>query len=85
MSLLYYLENLSVGQSLPNLAAVDLTGRQDSLSNYNGKVLLLDFWATWCGPCIKSLPDLRQLTEELPDDSFEIISISIDFGCSTGT
>ena len=76
--LLYYLENLSVGQSLPNLAAVDLMGRQDSLANYKGKVLLLDFWATWCGPCIKSLPDLRQLTEELPDDSFEIISISID-------
>ena len=76
--LLYYLKNLSVGQNLPNLAAVDITGRQDSLSNYNGKVLLLDFWATWCGPCIKSLPDLRQLTEEHPDDSFEIISISID-------
>ena len=76
--LLYYLENLSVGRSVPNLVALDLNGREDSLSNYNGKVLLLDFWATWCGPCIKSLPDLRQLTEELPDASFEIISISID-------
>lgn len=76
--LLHYLENLSVGKSIPNLEALDLVGQQDSITNYAGKVVLLDFWATWCGPCIKSLPDLRELASDLPDDAFEIISISID-------
>lgn len=76
--LLYYLENLSVGKSAPDLDSINLAGQLDSITNYAGKVVLLDFWATWCGPCIKSLPGLRELATEHPDGAFEIISISID-------
>ena len=76
--ILHYLENLTVGSRVPDLPGVDLAGESDSLGNHRGKVLLLDFWATWCGPCIKSMPELRALAADLPDAFFEIVSISID-------
>ena len=49
--------------------------QQEKLSNSNGKIRILDFWATWCGPCIAKMSDLQQLKNEFPND-LEIISIS---------
>lgn len=48
------------------------------LSEYKGKVVLLDFWATWCPPCRKGIPDLVELKKEFGDDGLEIIGISLD-------
>ena len=76
--LLYNLNHLTVGRKLPNVSAQRLDGIEEDFSTFRNQTVLIDFWATWCGPCIKSLPDLRELSEELPTDRFEILSISVD-------
>lgn len=53
-------------------------GKLIKLSNYKNKVVLVDFWATWCPPCRKSIPDLIALKNEYKDKDFEIIGISLD-------
>jgi len=45
---------------------------------YKGKVVIIDFWATWCPPCIKSMPFFNSLKNELPDSGFEILAINVD-------
>ncbi len=50
-----------------------------------GRVVLVDFWATWCVPCIAVLPDLRRLVEELPADRFTLVAISVDEELETVT
>ena len=76
--LLYNLNHLTVGRQLPNVAAKRLDGIEEDFSTFRNQTVLVDFWATWCGPCVKSLPDLRELDEELSADRFEILSISVD-------
>lgn len=49
-----------------------------SLSQYKGRVVYLDFWASWCGPCRKSLPMLNDLRKELKNKKFEVIAINLD-------
>ena len=75
---LYALENVTVGAVLPEATALRVGGGQESLSDYHGSVLLLDFWATWCAPCIASLPDVERLQQVLADRDFQVITISID-------
>ena len=75
---LYVLDNLAVGQTIPEAHAQRIGGDQESLSQYRGNVLLLDFWATWCVPCIASLPDIERLSETLGDLDFQVITISVD-------
>ncbi len=68
----------TVGGTVSGLVGRRLDGNEESLGAYGNQVVLVDFWATWCGPCIASLPKLRDLATELPDEGFEILSISID-------
>ena len=77
--------SFAVGGSLPDVMASRLDGTEESYSAYAEQVVLLDFWATWCGPCVKSLPKLRELDESLPDERFEILSISVDENLDTVT
>ena len=53
-------------------------GQEKKLSDYKGKVVLLNFWATWCPPCKRELPDLSSIAKELSDKDFKIIGISVD-------
>ena len=67
------------GQSAPACSA-HIQNQTESLqpAAYAGKVVLLDFWATWCGPCQKSMPFFNQLRNEKLKDGFEIIAINVD-------
>ncbi len=62
----------------PDFTLEDLQGREISLSDHLGKVVLVDFWATWCPPCRKSIPELVELQERYRDDGLVILGISLD-------
>src|SRR5690606_22775376 len=66
-----------VGKEL-DLAFTDLNGRAVSLQDYRGKVVMIDFWAMWCGPCIRSLPHLKELHQEFSGKGFEVLGINFD-------
>ncbi len=75
----------TVGATLPEVTGVRLDGVEESLSDYRGRVVLLDFWATWCEPCVDALPELRELVAELPADRFALIAVSVDDQVETVT
>ena len=72
-------------RTLPEVKGTRLDGVEESLSDYRGRILLLDFWATWCGPCIAHLPELRELVARLPADRFALVAISADEELGTVT
>ncbi len=52
-------------------------GEKKSLNDYKGKVIFLNFWATWCGPCVKEMPDLSKISEELKNKDFKMIGLNV--------
>ena len=66
------------GPMAPDFSLQDLSDQNVSLSDFRGKVVLLDFWATWCPPCRMSIPELVKLQDKYRDNGLEIIGISLD-------
>src|SRR5258708_6466759 len=64
----------------PNFSWTDSTGAQISFDAYKGKLTLVNFWATWCGPCKRELPDLEAMSKELAPRGLRIIGVSTDRG-----
>lgn len=69
---------LAVGTKFPDFDEKDMTGKPLSIANYKGKVVLIDFWAVWCGPCVAELPNVLKAYEKHHAQGFEIIGISLD-------
>ncbi len=69
---------LAAGQPAPAFTVVDIEGNEHSLSDFAGKLVFIDFWATWCGPCKVEIPFLKQLHEDYKDTDLVVISISVD-------
>ena len=62
----------------PDFTLKSVTGENIKLSDFKGKVVLLDFWATWCGPCMRSIPELVRLQEKYRDKGLVVLGISMD-------
>ena len=69
---------LQPGQPAPDFTLHDLDGQPVSLSQFKGQAILFDFWASWCGPCIGNLPDLRAIKERMADQPVVFLNLSLD-------
>ncbi|MDE0483143.1 MAG: redoxin domain-containing protein [Candidatus Poribacteria bacterium] len=67
-----------VGKVVPDFSETDLDGKPISLEQYRGKVVLLDFWAVWCGPCISEMPNVKRVYNTYKNQGFDIIGVSLD-------
>ena len=81
----YSLDSTMVGSVVSDVRGERLDGTEDALADYAGRVILVDFWATWCGPCIAAFPKLREMVEELPKGRFEVIGVNVDEELDTVT
>lgn len=66
------------GLYAPNFTLKDLNGRNVTLTDYRGKVVFINIWATWCPPCREEMPSMQKLYDRLQGQDFEILAISID-------
>lgn len=70
--------HLLKGRPAPGFSYSSISGKQVTLESFKGKVVYIDVWATWCGPCLKELPYLERLQNEMKTKDFMFLSISID-------
>ena len=68
----------AVGEPAPQFQAKGLDGAYVQLTDYEGKVVLLNVWATWCTPCVKELPELVELSHEWADEGVVVLGVSVD-------
>ena len=66
-----------IGRAAPELAVTDIQGKPHTLADFKGKVVLLDFWTTWCGPCREDAPNLDKLYRKYGGRDLEILGISV--------
>jgi peroxiredoxin len=71
-------KSLIEGNQFPDFDEKDLSGNPLSIASRKGKIVLVDFWATWCGPCVHELPNVIKAFEKFHDKGFEIIGVSLD-------
>lgn len=69
---------LKIGGSVPEINLPDASGDSTRLSGLKGKVVLIDFWASWCGPCRAANPYLQKLYKKYREQGFEIYAVSLD-------
>ena len=66
------------GAVIPDFSFVDMEGKPRKLSDFRGKFLLLDFWGTWCAPCVRDFPIMKTLRADLHDRGFEILGMDLE-------
>jgi len=69
---------VKVGLPAPDFTFPGLDGKKVSLSDYRGKVVFVNIWATWCPPCVEEMPSMQKLYQKLKGENFEILAVSID-------
>jgi peroxiredoxin len=65
---------------VPDFSLKDLTGKKVEIKQYKGKIIFLNFWATWCGPCKEEMPSLEVLHQKFKGENFVLLTISVDYG-----
>jgi thiol-disulfide isomerase/thioredoxin len=65
-------------EALPEVKFLDVAGKERTLADWRGKVVLLNLWATWCLPCRKEMPALDRLQREMGSDTFQVVAVSVD-------
>lgn len=70
------LTRLKDPQPAPDFELMDMDGEAHSLSDYAGKVVLINFWATWCPPCVREMPSMERLYQRLQDEPFVVLAIN---------
>jgi thiol-disulfide isomerase/thioredoxin len=75
---LYELQHLWIGQLAPDIDGEDLDGGKLKLSDYYGKIVLLSFWGSWCGPCMQMIPHERKLAESMTGKPFALVGVNSD-------
>ena len=71
--------SLEEGDRAPAFSAKALTGEGNiDLAAHRGKIVYLDFWASWCGPCLTAIPEIEEMRAEFPADEFQIIAVNLD-------
>lgn len=73
---------VNVGEEAPQFTATALDGNTIDLAKLRGKVVLIDFWATWCAPCLAEMPTIRRAYDEYGPRGFAVIGVSLDFESS---
>lgn len=66
------------GNTRPEFAMVDIEGNLRNIKDWDGQIVLLNFWATWCPPCLKEIPDFIEVQQQLENRGFQIIGIAVD-------
>ena len=79
----YKYVELRAGDAMPSFAFTDFDGRARTLADFRGSYVLLDFWGTWCGPCLAEFPTLRTARERFAERGFEILGIDYEKGGGT--
>jgi thiol-disulfide isomerase/thioredoxin len=69
----------AIPSDLPNISLADAEGIKHSLSEWKGRPLLINFWATWCAPCRREIPLLKTVRRERAADGIEVVGIAVDF------
>ncbi len=67
------------GKKAPDFSLKDLAGKKVEIKQYKGKVVFLNFWATWCGPCKEEMPSLEVLHQKLKGENFVLLTVSVDY------
>jgi thiol-disulfide isomerase/thioredoxin len=70
---------VKLAATVPDFSLADRTGQLRSLHDWNGKALIVNFWATWCAPCRKEIPLLQKLQRERAGEGFQVVGIAADF------
>ncbi len=71
-------KKMGIGKEAPDIILSDTSGTERKLSEFKGKVVLIDFWASWCGPCKKEMPHMKSLYNKYKPKGFEIFAVSLD-------
>ncbi|HEY4715723.1 MAG TPA: TlpA disulfide reductase family protein [bacterium] len=66
------------GDTAPDFKLIDINGAEVNLSDFRGNIVFLNFWATWCPPCIEELPQIQALSEQMVKDNFIVLAVNID-------